>query len=185
MSGTARVLRFLSRGDWVRLRLLGPTRAHGVPLLLIGTQDGDAAGSCAERALATWSHRALVAVVDLPLCGARRSDKLDPRTHGELLRRDLEEQLAADLAGALDLLEDALGHGRRPVAYVGLGLGAEFAAPFCEGEPRLDGFVLATAASCAVVVTRTPVADHVETETLATLEPTDALLDRLRGLLGA
>ena len=184
MSGTPQSFRFVSRGDRVLLRLLAPAGATGLPLLLLGTPDGDASGADAERALATWSRSARVAVIDLPLCGARRSDKLDPRNLPDRLRGDLEDQLACDLGGALDLIDRALGNDG-PVAYVGLGLGAELAASFCEAEPRLDGFLLASDSGHALLVSRTPDGDRVETERLASLDPTDGLLERIRRLLGA
>ncbi len=184
MNGAPQSFRFVSRGDRVLLRLLAPAEAQGLPLVLLGTSDGDASGAGAERALATWSGSARVAVIDLPLCGARRSDKLDPRNLPDRLRGDLEDQLACDLGGALDLLGRALGIDG-PIAYVGLGLGAELAVLFCEAEPRLDGFLLASDSGRALLVSRTVDGDRVETEQLASLDPTDSLLERIHRLLGA
>ena len=95
----------LSRGDRVRGRTWKPARPRGrLPVVVLCTADGKAAGEWVERARAAWSPRAAVASFDLALCGSRHSDKLsaealDP-SHpiAGRLRADLEAQTAADLA---------------------------------------------------------------------------------------
>ncbi len=125
-----RELCLLSRGDRVRVVCSGP--GDDVPLVLALGPDG-AADSAWTRALRGACPEAwCVAGVDLPLCGARHSDKLsraafDPADPlAARLRPDLERQTATDL----ECVRDALGSGR-PLALAASGIGAELGLAWC------------------------------------------------------
>jgi hypothetical protein len=147
VSRGAASLEFLSRGDRVRARL---AHAEGSdrPLVLLGAADGDGASPFAAAALEAWSPWASVCALDLPLCGARSSDKLTPAAFeagtplAERLRPDLEAQLASDCTRALDALRERFALTPGGVAYAGIARGALLAGELAEREPRIDAVVL-------------------------------------------
>jgi pimeloyl-ACP methyl ester carboxylesterase len=117
--------------------------------VILCTPDGRSDGELVERARAAWSARAALATFDLPLCGARHSDKLsasalDP-SHplAARLRVDLEAQTAADLERVIALLRSDRDLDPERVSLVGVGLGARFARAFAAGSQRLGAIVLA------------------------------------------
>jgi hypothetical protein len=129
----------VSRGDRVHGRVRphpadGPSQA-----VLALAPDGAADHPLIERVFQELGAVASVASIDLPLCGARHSDKLSEVAFDERdpvaarLRPDLEQQLAADLAATLDYLKRRLGLrdpplvlaiGPRPALCAGLPLPA-------------------------------------------------------------
>jgi hypothetical protein len=104
-----------SRGDLVHGRLRRHPRAAERALALVLSPDGAADHPVVERVFAALAELASVASIDLPLCGARHSDKLteiafdDSDPVAARLRPDLERQLEADLAITLRWLRSELG----------------------------------------------------------------------------
>ncbi len=133
----------LSRGDRVRGRLAQPSTPSSYPLILIAGADGCARSASVDAALTSWSKWSAVAVIDLPLCGGRRSDKLRLSgldQEGSVvagLRADLEAQVASDLQRTFSFL------GYERAAFFGSGLGATLALPFCLGASGLRAIALA------------------------------------------
>ncbi|MEE9278663.1 MAG: hypothetical protein V3V67_00675 [Myxococcota bacterium] len=145
--GTESGFSLLSRGDRVRGRLARPESPGTHPLILIAGPDGCARSDSVDGAMAAWTDWAVVAAIDLPLCGSRRSDKvsLSSLETGDSLvarlRGDLEIQVEADLERSFAFLRGALGDS--PAAFFGSGLGAELALPFCRNASGLDAVALA------------------------------------------
>ena len=145
-AGNESLFSLLSRGDRVRGRLAKPQRSGPHPLILISGPDGCARSPSVDAAIACWSTWAVVAAIDLPLCGARRSDKLSlPDLERDdsvvaRVRADLERQVESDLERTLALL------GGASQGLFGAGLGAELALPFCRNKPaQLHAIALAPA----------------------------------------
>jgi hypothetical protein len=181
---------FLSRGDRVR----GRVRAHAAPrapLVVLGPPDGAAWGAYADAALRSWSAWGSIASFDLPLCGARRSDKLsaiafDPEADlAAAIHGDLEAQLESDLAIALDWLAEELPSPAPRTAFVGLGRSAALARSFCEGESRLDTALLAIEPQHALVLTRNADGDRVFERSLPSFEPRAVALQSIARLIRA
>lgn len=181
---------FLSRGDRVR----GRVRTHAAPrapLVLLGPPDGAAWGAYADAALRAWSAWGSIATFDLPLCGARRSDKLsaiafDPEAElAAAIHGDLEAQLESDLALALDWLARELPSPAPRTAFVGLGKSAALARTFCERESRLDTALLAIEPQHALVLTRSADGDRVFERTLPSFEPRASALESVARLVRA
>ncbi len=111
-----------SRGDTARGRWIpGPEG----PTLILGAPDGRADHPWIDTCFAEWSGWGTLVALDMPLCGARTSDKLtqhglDP-SHplAAQIRPDLERQLAADLCTVATRLARPVGGSR--VAFVGSG----------------------------------------------------------------
>lgn len=126
----------LSRGDRVHGYLIRPAHPGPHPVLLLAGPDGCASSALAESAALACSATAALISFDLPLCGARRSDKLsalalDPGTPLAVrLRPELEQQVAADLAAVLALVAADPELDASRVTFVGVGLGAELARGF-------------------------------------------------------
>ena len=138
----------LSRGDRVHGRTWKPARRGPHPVVILCTPDGRSLGELVERARAAWSARAALATFDLPLCGARHSDKLsasalDPgHPHAARLRADLEAQTAADLERVIALLRSDPDLDPARVSLIGVGLGARLARGFASGAHGLAAVVL-------------------------------------------
>jgi dienelactone hydrolase len=122
-----------SRGDRVHGHTWKPGRGGPHPVVILLTPDGVGSGAAIERARAAWSARAALASFDLPLCGARKSDKLsaealDP-SHplAARLRGDLEAQTSADLEQVVKQLQGDPELDARRISLVAAGLGARFA----------------------------------------------------------
>lgn len=124
---------FQSLGDRVRGRLF-PSRTGGAQrLVLVAGPSGRAADDWTDAAARAWSDWACVASIDLPLCGARESEKLSGLVRGETtakterLQNELRAQTRHDLARAAELIstrhESAEGF-----AFVGVGIGARLGA---------------------------------------------------------
>ncbi len=94
-----------------------------------------------------------MAVLDLPLHGARSNPKLTPRLLASLgagylrdeleeaLWRDYSDQTRADFSGCLEVLEEALPT-PAPTCFLGLGLGASCGAHFLSRDAGVDKSVL-------------------------------------------
>lgn len=150
-AGNESLFSLLSRGDRVRGRLAKPQRSGPHPLILISGPDGCARSPSVDAAIACWSTWAVVAAIDLPLCGARRSDKLllpDLERDDSVVARvraDLERQVESDLERTLALL------GGASQGLFGAGLGAELALPFCRNKPaQLRAIALAPASPVTI-----------------------------------
>ncbi len=141
--GTARAGReqrfsLLSRGDRVYGRAILPAKPGPHPVIVLAPADGCASSELCARAAALWVARAALIAFDLPLCGARRSDKLtalalDPTLPiARRLRPDLEAQVAADLEAILAWIAAHPELDRARVTLAGVGLGAELARPFAD-----------------------------------------------------
>lgn len=156
----ATAFEYTSRGDRVPGRLLRPAGGAGpFPLVLAAHGAGGAKDAPSmDTVFRPWAERgAAVALVDLPLHGARASAKLTARWLATLdpahaadaeevrLHVDLEAQARADLHRALDALagHPAVEAGR--AAFAGFSLGALVGARFCADEPRIAAAVLALA----------------------------------------
>jgi len=126
----------LSRGDRVHGYVIRPAHPGPNPVILLAGPDGCASSALAESAALACSATAALISFDLPLCGARRSDKLsalalDARTPlAARLRPELEQQVAADLAAVLALVAADPELDASRVTFVGVGLGAELARGF-------------------------------------------------------
>lgn len=92
-----------SRGDLVRGRLFGADSRGKRPLVLFASEDGSTYSPSVVATARAWSAWCVLASIDLPLCGARRSEKLSQAVFDAAsplaarLRGDLESQLASDL----------------------------------------------------------------------------------------
>ncbi|MFI5314234.1 MAG: hypothetical protein ACHQ6T_00905 [Myxococcota bacterium] len=139
----------LSRGDRVRGRLWKPPRRGPHAVAILCSADGCSGGPLVERARAAWTSRAALATFDLPLCGARRSDKLsasalDPsHPHSARLRADLEAQTAADLEQVVALLRRDPDLDPARMSLIGVGLGARLASGFAAAAHGLASVLLA------------------------------------------
>jgi hypothetical protein len=134
--GTKTCWSLLSRGDRVHGYVIRPAHAGPHPVILLAGPDGCASSALAESAASACSATAALISFDLPLCGARKSDKLsalalDARTPlAARLRPELEQQVAADLASVLALVAADPELDASRVTFVGVGLGAELARGF-------------------------------------------------------
>jgi hypothetical protein len=142
----------LSRGDRVRGRTWKPAGRGRAPVAILCSPDGPWQAELLLRARSAWPALAL-ATFDLVLCGARRSDKLsaqalDPRQPLALrLRDELEAQTAADLAAVCALLRADRSLDPARVSLVAVGLAAELARAFAEGEHGLHALALEKSAA--------------------------------------
>ncbi len=133
----------ISRGDRVRGRLARPKGSAPHPLILVAAPDGCAKHASVDALIAAWSSWAAVAAIDLPLCGARRSDKLSLSSFEKgdsiatRIRRDVEIQVESDLERTFAFL------GAERAAFFGSGLGADLAIPFCRNASGLLAIALA------------------------------------------
>jgi hypothetical protein len=147
--GGQREISLLSRGDRVRL-LLSPSASSPAPLVLLAGPDGSAQSDWGDGVRASLDPAWVVASIDLPLCGARHSDKLsatafDPGDPlAQRIRADLEEQVAVDLERALRVLGSRDDIDVTRVAFFASGRGAELSLGFCARRPALRGIALAT-----------------------------------------
>ena len=138
----------LSRGDRVHGRLARPRDPAARPLIVIATSDGRADGPAARAVLAAWSEWAAVAALDLPLCGARRSEKLSIASLeagdalAEQLRADLRVQVTADLSRSFAFLHSALGSKPEQSGLACSGIGADLARDFCTADPEIAALLL-------------------------------------------
>ena len=146
--GDRKSFSLISRGDRVRGVACGPGGPGQHPLVVLAPPDGRAEGAAAHAVLEAWSGWAWVAAVDLPLCGARSSDKLsldaldgDPSLAGKL-RGDLEAQLANDLMRTFEFLTDALPIDAQRAGLAAAGRGAELALGFLMSGPALAALAL-------------------------------------------
>ncbi len=124
------------------------------PLLLLPRADAPELLLSLEAAASAWAARgAAVALVDLPLCGARRSAKLSRLLAEGLTQRSrdpelailLEEffrQSASEQSRALDSLASWPELDVRRSAAIGFELGALVVAAWCAAEPRLRAVAL-------------------------------------------
>jgi hypothetical protein len=112
-------------------------------LILVVAPDGCAEHSTVDTLIAAWSSWAAVAAIDLPLCGARRSDKLSlssfekDESIAARIRHDVETQIESDLERTFAFL------GAERSAFFGAGLGADLAIPFCRNASGLLAIALA------------------------------------------
>lgn len=147
--GAAQGFSLLSRGDRVRGRLVRPEKPGPYPLVLLAGPDGCAESGAADAAIAAFGAWAAVAAIDLPLCGARRSEKIAPSdlasrdSVAARLREDLELQVQSDLTRTLRFLRDALPATR--AGFFACGLGARLALRFCRTTNALEAIALAPA----------------------------------------
>ncbi len=138
----------LSRGDRVHGRLLRPRDPAPCPLIVIATSDGLADGPAAQAVLAAWSEWAAVAALDLPLCGARTSDKLSIASLdagdalADRLRADLQVQVKADLSRCFAFLAGELGAKPERSGLACAGIGADLATGFCGADPEIAAVAL-------------------------------------------
>lgn len=140
---------FLSRGD----RVCGIWRdvadpSRPVPVVLVCGARGAAHSDDVERALASVHDWAAAGAIDLPLCGARHSEKLSAGAlepgHPlcEALESDLERQVAADLRGALTILCQRRGTKDARTGLVAFGAAARLVRGFCQSSPLLTAHLL-------------------------------------------
>lgn len=156
--GDEQRIEFSSRGDRVSGWLKTPSASGPPPLVVLGHGAGLSTSDPRLVALASaWCQRgAAVAAFDLPLHGARKSDKLsdalleamgEPERleHPDALRLCCEFLVQAkfDLRRAIDALclEERVDRSR--IAYAGFSLGAMVGAHLCADEPRVACAVLA------------------------------------------
>ncbi len=138
----------LSRGDRVHGRLARPRDPAARPLIVIATSDGRADGPAARAVLAAWSEWAAVAALDLPLCGARTSDKLSIASLdaggplADRLRADLRVQVKADLSRSFAFLAGELGVKPEQSGLACSGIGADLASGFCADAPEIAAVAL-------------------------------------------
>lgn len=175
----------LSRGDRVRARVARAARARA-PVVLLGTADGSALSRFADAALGAWSSFATVAALDLPLCGARKSDKLSADAFrpgaplAQRLRAELELQLGSDLARLLDWLAgDAAGE--IPAAWLALGLAASLEPR--PADPRLRARLRAGAPGQALAIESSASGSAASGPLLADFEPSPRNLGALAQIL--
>jgi hypothetical protein len=175
----------LSRGDRVRARVARAASARA-PVILIGAPDGSAAAPFSDAALGAWSSFATVAALDLPLCGARKSDKLSADAFrpgaalAERLRPELELQLGSDLARLLDWLTSDAG-GETAAAWLALGLAARLEPR--PADPRLRAWLRAAEPGRALAIERSAAAGVAPGPVLADFEPSPRNLDALAEIL--
>ncbi len=133
----------ISRGDRVRGRLARPKGSAPHPLIVVAAPDGCAQHASVDALVAAWSSWAAVAAIDLPLCGARRNDKLSlasfekDESIAARIRRDVENQVESDLERTFAFL------GAERAAFFGSGLGADLAIRFCGSASGLLAIALA------------------------------------------
>jgi hypothetical protein len=146
---TATGFSLISRGDLVRGRVAGHQPGEARPLGIVCGPDGAAAGEQVDACLAAWSRWAVVASIDLPLCGARRSEKLselafDPASKlSARLAGDIRRQVASDLEAARAWLSAHAPVDRERIALAGFGLGSRLVRSYCERSRDLAAHVLA------------------------------------------
>ncbi len=137
----------LSRGDRVHGCTVRPTGRGPHPVILLAGPDGCASSAFVESAASAWCAHAALVTFDLPLCGARKSDKLSALALGtttalaKRLRPEIEAQVAADLAQLLGLVATDPALDETRVTFVGVGLGAKLARAFAaapNGVARLE-----------------------------------------------
>jgi hypothetical protein len=150
---TAAQFSLLSRGDRVRGRVAGHLAGEARPLVIVCGPDGAASGELVDTCLVGWSGWAVVASIDLPLCGARRSEKLsedafDPTSSlSARLARDIRRQVASDLDSARAWLIAHVSIDRERLAVAGFGLGSRLVRSYCERSRDLAAHVLAESES--------------------------------------
>jgi hypothetical protein len=139
---TAERLFFSSRGDLVRCRVAGVSPGEPRPLVLLCGPDGASDGAWVDARLERFGRFAVVAALDLPLCGGRSSDKLSDLVFGpssELgarLAPDLEQQVRHDLERAIEKLVERGAVDADRVALCGAGLGAHLVRGVAESGRR-------------------------------------------------
>jgi dienelactone hydrolase len=139
----------LSGGDRVRGRIVRPAGRGPHPVVLVCGPGGSAESLFAEQAAAAWSGRAALVLIDLPLCGSRKSDKLSAlaldraQPLAQRLRAELLAQTAGDLSLVLGLVAEQPDLDAARVSLVGVGLGAELARDFAESADGLAHVELA------------------------------------------
>lgn len=138
----------LSRGDRVHGRVNAPLGPGPWPLILIAAPDGEADGAGARAAREAWCEWAVTAALDLPLCGARRSDKLSLEAfgaRGELVERlapDLELQIHSDLERCLRFLGGVLPVDTSRTALACAGEAGALALGFCARADQVRALAL-------------------------------------------
>ncbi|MFQ5698266.1 MAG: hypothetical protein ACE5IL_08285 [Myxococcota bacterium] len=142
---------FVSRGD----RVLGVYRdaadaERPAPVVLVCGARGAARSADVERAFSQLRAWATAAAIDLPLCGARHSEKLsaqalDPEhCLARTLGPDLERQVAADLEGAFEVLRQRSPAPDPRMGLVAFGIGARLARGFCQSFDLLAAHLLSS-----------------------------------------
>jgi len=135
----------LSRGDRVHGHTWKPALRGPHPVVILCSPDPEWLG----RARAAWSPRTALASFDLPLHGARKSDKLsaaalDPsHSLGARLRADLEAQLASDLSAVIAQLRSDPELDPARISLVAVGIGADWARAFAAQAQGLSQVELA------------------------------------------
>jgi hypothetical protein len=157
---TTAAFSLLSRGDRIRGRVAGHLSGDARPLVIVCGPDGAAASERVDACLAAWSRWAVVASIDLPLCGARSSEKLsklafDPASKlSAQLAGDIRRQLASDLDAVRAWLAEHAPVDRERVAVAGFGLGSRLVRSYCERSRDLATHVLAESEDPATVESR-------------------------------
>lgn len=142
------VHRPLSAGDRLAIRVAEPAGEAGRCGIVVLASDGCVNGPDADRVVAAWSGWATVAVLELPLCGARASDKLTIAAFAEAdplaarLEGDLAAQLASDLGVALQTLVERHAVAPERCALVALGRGARLAQTLPDAGARFAAVVI-------------------------------------------
>ncbi len=138
----------LSRGDRVSGTVYHPG-SPTLPLVLACAPDGCSRSAWVDALVLACADFALVASIDLPLCGARTSEKLsepalDPgHPLAARLRDELQAQTLADLRATLRALLDTTELRPSKLALAAAGIGADLALGFCRDAKDLAAIALA------------------------------------------
>jgi predicted alpha/beta-hydrolase family hydrolase len=158
---------FVSRGDPVAGRLWSGPSGSARPLVLVAPALGSSQHAPEVEALCRALAEAglAAAAFDLPLSGARESRKLSARLLGAARQRERDaaderlwaefvRQTAADLAAAAAVLAARGGAAAGGLGLVAFEPGAEAAARWAAGEPRVRSVQCVAADAPAAEVAR-------------------------------
>jgi hypothetical protein len=156
----ARRLEFSCRGDRVTLELVAPDSPGPHPTVLL-PEAGSGSPLASRTGLGAWLESGIaVGSLDLPLFGARRSEKLSDllaeavraaaegksvEANAQILWSEFVRQGVIELRRSIDVLTEVWGGAPPTVALAGAGLAASVGAIFCAVDERPRGAVLAGA----------------------------------------